>query len=159
MLSNFNSIKVQLEQHQTKSSASTWTFQFHKGTIRTLNSRLVTLWRALFQFHKGTIRTRVTWYVYYEVDKFQFHKGTIRTLEPRRYQQVLSHFNSIKVRLELATLRNENRPSLFQFHKGTIRTRVSGKDRTRCKIFQFHKGTIRTRMARSRYQAYHISIP
>ena len=37
----------------------------------------------------------------------------------------LQHFNSIKVRLELAYLLSyDKHDTLFQFHKGTIRTRV-----------------------------------
>ena len=41
-------------------------------------------------------------------------------LAPRRVQR---HFNSIKVRLELAYHQDIDHEALFQFHKGTIRTK------------------------------------
>ena len=53
-----------------------------------------------FQFHKGTIRTIDDAAVRFTLPKFQFHKGTIRTnyLHPDIAMQL--HFNSIKVQLE-----------------------------------------------------------
>ena len=75
-------------------------FQFHKGTIRTVNmtkierkiynfnSIKVRLERksgfsftapTLFQFHKGTIRTMMVGRTSVSIPTFQFHKGTIRT--------------------------------------------------------------------------------
>ena len=54
------------------------TFQFHKGTIRTLIRQSLTCSIVLFQFHKGTIRTQLS------------------DLQFRLYRD----FNSIKVRLE-----------------------------------------------------------
>ena len=53
---------------------------------------------------------------------FQFHKGTIRTQEVGDTYIENSHFNSIKVRLELNRLINAIVSREFQFHKGTIRT-------------------------------------
>ena len=55
---------------------------------------------------------------------FQFHKGTIRTAPTGDLCIANIHFNSIKVRLELAVLVAGGRlpGSRFQFHKGTIRT-------------------------------------
>ena len=55
---NFNSIKVQLEQKNASSIYFDSSFQFHKGTIRTLHSFFQSLDIREFQFHKGTIRTR-----------------------------------------------------------------------------------------------------
>ena len=52
-------------------------FQFHKGTIRTLDTIPQPEFDALFQFHKGTIRT------------------TVLSLDC----SADSNFNSIKVRL------------------------------------------------------------
>ena len=55
---------------------------------------------------------------------FQFHKGTIRTLNQTLLRDFQSHFNSIKVQLELiAGAGSMLGGLLFQFHKGTIRTR------------------------------------
>ena len=56
----------------------------------------------------------------------------------------MSHFNSIKVRLEQEAGLNPNLMMKFQFHKGAIRPpqgdiRTEGKE-----LFQFHKGAIRT---------------
>ena len=53
-------------------------------------------------------------------------------------------FNSIKVRLEQATLKDNKMNYPFQFHKGTIRTRVLCRQFNQFVVFQFHKGTIRT---------------
>ena len=81
VISYFNSIKVRLELPGRRRMERELSFQFHKGTIRTLanyavitsycknfNSIKVRLERqpgdvgkgaaTLFQFHKGTIRTR-----------------------------------------------------------------------------------------------------
>ena len=55
--SNFNSIKVRLEQSAISERDWTQRFQFHKGTIRTLAQGYQTLGASIFQFHKGTIRT------------------------------------------------------------------------------------------------------
>ena len=64
-----------------KTSFNKVQFQFHKGTIRTTSPLQGQAGQILFQFHKGTIRT--------------LHAGDFRS--HRKY-----HFNSIKVRLELA---------------------------------------------------------
>ena len=54
----FNSIKVRLEQgFFLFLKAITFTFQFHKGTIRTTLLQMHPRNRLIFQFHKGTIRT------------------------------------------------------------------------------------------------------
>ena len=55
---------------------------------------------------------------------FQFHKGTIRTIQNTIHIfQLISNFNSIKVRLEqLKATGKKEGAILFQFHKGTIRT-------------------------------------
>ena len=59
--------------------------------------------------------------------------------------EILSDFNSIKVRLELAvdpkTIQNWEK---FQFHKGAIRTRRRTERFVPRHEFQFHKGAIRT---------------
>ena len=33
-----------------------------------------------FQFHKGTIKTLVLYFMLYDILTFQFHKGTIKTV-------------------------------------------------------------------------------
>ena len=55
-----------------------------------------------------------------------------------------SHFNSIKVQLELSNQKAYHSIQLFQFHKGTIRTVLQILQHTYEQQFQFHKGTIRT---------------
>ena len=55
----FNSIKVQLE-HSTYHDYNHFAlFQFHKGTIRTADNKVLTVDYCTFQFHKGTIRTSI----------------------------------------------------------------------------------------------------
>ena len=56
-LSDFNSIKVQLELKIIIKVALYALFQFHKGTIRTEPLKTGPILSLLFQFHKGTIRT------------------------------------------------------------------------------------------------------
>ena len=75
----FNSIKVRLEQIQTRHTHNLIGFQFHKGTIRTEKFRFHSVMLRLFQFHKGTIRTFNTTSKRGKRTTFQFHKGTIRT--------------------------------------------------------------------------------
>ena len=77
-------------------------------------------------------------------NSFQFHKGTIRTDFLPSFSPTYSHFNSIKVRLELAEAYYNYQNTKFQFHKGTIRTCVLKQKIKQKKLFQFHKGTIRT---------------
>ena len=118
---NFNSIKVRLEPFWVFLPAFLATFQFHKGTIRTeCLARLLQVFRhfnsikvrlelikliaqilleLLFQFHKGTIRTTQK-KLERALNLFQFHKGTIRTVSALAMEVFVSHFNSIKVRLE-----------------------------------------------------------
>ena len=74
---NFNSIKVQLEPVNVKLLGKSSRFQFHKGTIRTVEKK-----------KKMTVIS------------FQFHKGTIRTLYAQRMIANDANFNSIKVQLE-----------------------------------------------------------
>ena len=76
----FNSIKVRLELTQrVLKRCVRCSFQFHKGTIRTVSPIVGAGLSLLFQFHKGTIRTMLR-----EVNL-----------------NGITDFNSIKVRLEL----------------------------------------------------------
>ena len=143
MLSNFNSIKVQLEHIFGKDYWGNGIFQFHKGTIRTRWFCSCCRPGEWFQFHKGTIRTTLhtAWIslerdfnsikVQLELSKqksyhsnrlFQFHKGTIRTLLLCYILNLLMYFNSIKVQLERRFATTITLIAKFQFHKGTIRT-------------------------------------
>ena len=98
---NFNSIKVRLEQGEVIKAVTFQEFQFHKGTIRTMN---------IISRKKSSL-------------KFQFHKGTIRTKRSSPVSLLLFYFNSIKVRLEQYKKGVGYVGNQFQFHKGTIRTR------------------------------------
>ena len=55
----FNSIKVQLKQQLGGYYGALTSFQFHKGTIKTIVSVDTTIVKHKFQFHKGTIKTTV----------------------------------------------------------------------------------------------------
>ena len=74
-------------------------FQFHKGTIKTIES--VKNYRVLANFNSikvqlkqiSTFRNRL-FYI------FQFHKGTIKTCDSLCYDIVQKYFNSIKVQLK-----------------------------------------------------------
>ena len=101
-------------------------FQFHKGTIRTLEKGTTTLCYLNFNSIKVRLELRGGLQYVVNMKSFQFHKGTIRT--------------NIKLKPETAA-------SLFQFHKGTIRTLEGVKLSSVTFEFQFHKGTIRTNHA------------
>ena len=58
---NFNSIKVRLEQARKAEEEADYTFQFHKGAIRTLSIFL--LWLALTYFNSIKVR----------LERFSFH--------------------------------------------------------------------------------------
>ena len=95
-------------------------FQFHKGTIKTIqnylnqlidhhfNSIKVQLRPAnvssltspkVFQFHKGTIKTTANVSNFTSPKVFQFHKGTIKTIFLVISHGKFPNFNSIKVQL------------------------------------------------------------
>ena len=178
----FNSIKVQLEHSRFTRSWVARLFQFHKGTIRTVNTNFNWTLKILFQFHKGTIRTcKVLRPLRWIIPTFQFHKGTIRTRWKPASLAHLRHFNSIKVQLEHDAVDMINSQQLFQFHKGTIRTtlltfwatpigdfnsikvqlerEISVNAANALLLFQFHKGTIRTLFYRCLAYFSIISIP
>ena len=98
---NFNSIKVRLELICSDLFSHSYTsFQFHKGTIRTIMTSLASSMNSIFQFHKGTIRTKTSVDIVAGAFKFQFHKGTIKTTKPEFAKLLAENFNSIKVRLK-----------------------------------------------------------
>ena len=59
-----------------------FSFQFHKGTIKTSPTGHIASAIAVFQFHKGTIKTFAVAMKQTQNSLFQFHKGTIKTLYP-----------------------------------------------------------------------------
>ena len=96
----FNSIKVRLKLKNPVINLYFDTFQFHKGTIKTI-------------YALGLIGSYL----------FQFHKGTIKTLKDYVLKLLELNFNSIKVRLKLIKVLIYALGLIFQFHKGTIKTR------------------------------------
>ena len=75
---NFNSIKVQLEHLRTCVVRSMELFQFHKGTIRTLNMICISLVLSDFNSIKVQLELSAIGSIAGGL-LFQFHKGTIRT--------------------------------------------------------------------------------
>ena len=141
--SHFNSIKVRLKHQSKQMRQSGSTFQFHKGTIKTIRILLLKflliyfnsikvrlkqqmvlliLFFHLFQFHKGTIKTSAPIDFIIIATQFQFHKGTIKTRKAFTTQLSISNFNSIKVRLKHSGFKTRRNIVKFQFHKGTIKT-------------------------------------
>ena len=53
----FNSIKVRLKRILNPIVSVSYEFQFHKGTIKTVDRHTVARYANEFQFHKGTIKT------------------------------------------------------------------------------------------------------
>ena len=119
-------------------------FQFHKGTIKTLLMFFLSLKISYFNSIKVRLKLVFDWTMSV-LSVFQFHKGTIKTKLPFGSLLTLSNFNSIKVRLKLAPAqRNLFNQQAFQFHKGTIKTRLNAVSSNTDSLFQFHKGTIKT---------------
>ena len=75
-------------------------FQFHKGTIRTTNWRIVASVYADFNSIKVQLELEFL-IIQIRLIPFQFHKGTIRTSSTVHTIDSVLHFNSIKVQLEL----------------------------------------------------------
>ena len=98
-------------------------FQFHKGTIRTVNVADSDAQNLNFNSIKVRLEHDDKAASKLLASLFQFHKGTIRTT----------------TRALTPSL-----PTSFQFHKGTIRTRYAALGTFMLQQFQFHKGTIRT---------------
>ena len=98
--SYFNSIKVRLKLQHFGGNKAILQFQFHKGTIKTPEARLM----------------------FRSVPVFQFHKGTIKTFLCLVLTCALPNFNSIKVRLKPSFRDTNGLFAQFQFHKGTIKT-------------------------------------
>ena len=160
-----------------------FSFQFHKGTIRTASSAPRVFLLLPFQFHKGTIRTKAFCAAFaanFDFNSikvrleplqlsvhtitefsFQFHKGTIRTSTQTTWVSCSLKFQFHKGTIRTSTclfLKRFVLP-LFQFHKGTIRTRVLARQWNQFIVFQFHKGTIRTHQSRLKISLNAISIP
>ena len=58
MITNFNSIKVQLKPYsEFGENMRQFLFQFYKGTIKTKVTKTFNVYAMEFQFHKGTIKT------------------------------------------------------------------------------------------------------
>ena len=104
VLSDFNSIKVQLKHTQASGKAGyADNFNSIKVQLKPLTGGLYVPSSSQFQFHKGTIKTRLR----------------------SRAKVVYHYFNSIKVQLKLCRPSQGDRRREFQFHKGTIKTRWS----------------------------------
>ena len=97
---NFNSIKVRLEPEARKAEQEAdYSFQFHKGAIRTVD-RFSNLHRYHY-FNSIKVRLELTVQLAEgEIFGFQFHKGAIRTRGAYSSTDGFYNFNSIKVRLE-----------------------------------------------------------
>ena len=123
-------------------------FQFHKGTIKTINRVLERTLHLSF----NSIKVRLKQVIYENtriVFEFQFHKGTIKTLVYCLVLVILSRFNSIKVRLKLSyEYYSSFDKNTFQFHKGTIKTDPDFASQVLAHLFQFHKGTSKTHVSK-----------
>ena len=122
LMSYFNSIKVRLELLVCVVLWSNLLFQFHKGTIRTVNVILSCL--AFLYFN--SIKVRLEHFPFSVSHSAISYFNSIKVRLELCVHFILCHFrmdfNSIKVRLEHNKLYDRELSELFQFHKGTIRT-------------------------------------
>ena len=76
-------------------------FQFHKGTIKAINSNILLCSLLEFQFHKGTIKegsiaaATASLLVNFNSIKVQLKRGGVG-----HFGRLLRYFNSIKVQLK-----------------------------------------------------------
>ena len=75
----FNSIKVRLELHLKDHHRMPVPFQFHKGTIRTVQSLNPEAYGVYFNSIKVRLEHSNSCVIVIKQMLFQFHKGTIRT--------------------------------------------------------------------------------
>ena len=140
------------------SAFARYLFQFHKGTIRTVQQMLPISSQTGFNSIKVRLEPATTSSIF-ACAEFQFHKGTIRTCRVHRWPQRAFPFQFHK-----GTIRTTGRgapitpPRRFQFHKGTIRTGSVYSEPCRRTWFQFHKGTIRTGNSFSRNGLLYLSF-
>ena len=106
-----------------------------------------------FQFHKGTIRTMNCMFLHTYILYFNSIKVRLEHVKETITFSIFINFNSIKVRLEQSGLSDiALLLLLFQFHKGTIRTKPQSFTSLPSIKFQFHKGTIRTSVFHLNYK-------
>ena len=77
---------------------------------------------SIFQFHKGAIRTTLAVDKLEEIEYFNSIKVRLEPASLELAQADFENFNSIKVRLELFPYHPCEGQQRFQFHKGAIRT-------------------------------------
>ena len=113
-----------------------------------------------FQFHKGTIKTIDPKLSKPVFDNFNSIKVRLKLRNVVKEEVCKADFNSIKVRLKRCyrPVRIYNK-YLFQFHKGTIKTGIYINNLTFVIEFQFHKGTIKTLLQICFRFCFPISIP
>ena len=98
------------------------TFQFHKGTIKTIRSCTHALEVLNFNSIKVRLRRRKREAKYQKFANFNSIKVRLRQHSRNPVRGSYHHFNSIKVRLRRRTRSEATTRPLFQFHKGTIKT-------------------------------------
>ena len=96
-------------------------FQFHNGTINTLNTRCIK--KLLKCFNSTTVQLILSCQIVsMRPIKFQFHNGTINTLVLLHGSCLHIRFNSTTVQLIPSTKLVTEVDNTFQFHNGTINT-------------------------------------
>ena len=97
-------------------------FQFHNGTINTLNTRCIK--KLLKCFNSTTVQLILSCQIVsMRPIKFQFHNGTINTEGKKKQKDIIYSFNSTTVQLILLQRQVfQSCTNTFQFHNGTINT-------------------------------------
>ena len=156
-------------------------FQFHKGTIKTLQMKLYAAYIQNFNSIKVRLKPQMKCLMS-SCETFQFHKGTIKTNVCVFDGTASLHFNSIKVRLKhddtsVVFLYSHHFNSIkvrlkrgggilrciFDLHFNSIKVRlkrfICSESFSFWKVFQFHKGTIKTWCQGCAAPWWDISIP
>ena len=149
---SFNSIVVRLKGFsRIGRKRCRRSFQFHSGSIKSIDDPVIHQIVTLFQFHSGSIKRNICWPRMTPSSKFQFHSGSIKRYEIGELmitaKEFQFHSGSIKRKAERAKKHEEQ-----SFNSIVVRLKGGLIFRTRrsCKSFNSIVVRLKGEMPRSR---------
>ena len=150
-------------------SATSLSFQYQKGAIKTVGGRQMQRFRnnfntkkvrlkhaapaqdgccpCRFQYQKGAIKTVARSVTHHFRISFQYQKGAIKTLPPATVEMACPNFNTKKVRLKPAQEKQATPWNATNFNTKKVRLKPhtrQGLHRFLWRQFQYQKGAIKT---------------
>ena len=143
---NFNSTMVRLKAAVRIFRRIRDQFQFHYGTIKSVEQLHLQVHSRIFQFHYGTIKRVDTDLARAQENHFNSTMVRLKDIAEETKENEIENFNSTMVRLKDKELdQGDQRITQFQFHYGTIKRSTQRKRLHFRNAFQFHYGTIKSR--------------